>query len=1035
MKNGLEVFDFKEEDELAEYTAGKILGKFKNPNLENPAFLECDFNECVSQGSEVAKRDIGTITCVDVDAMECENSSKDASTHAPPGIVRADSATVDENSDTDTAFRSEPMSHEKDPSSITDYHEFKSSFTEQEAVVSCHASLSPGRIQSNCGIADSPPSNSGRVNEKSDADKSMSESSPSSPASDIADDGATENDHSSDKYFSASEMDIIDMEVDYVVYRGNHCTGCLITFSCGGIKVSGMSSHGDEGTFSFERAIDDIIRIESQQLQRFGTVTVKLHVLSKDAAQAANAYGVEQLEFVVLEPNWSGKLEEIGSLNVKYLALSDTVRDSDATMVAGAHLHRKRPYFPVFEAVEDVVYPKGDSDAVSISKRDFDLLQPETFINDTIIDFYIKYLKNQIPPEEKHRFHFFNSFFFRKLADLDKDPSSASDGRAAFLRVHKWTRKVDIFGKDYVFIPVNFSLHWSLLIICHPGELAGFGDEDLRKSPRTPCILHMDSIKGTHAGLKNLVQSYLWEEWKSRHKETSEDLSSKFLNLWFVPLELPQQENSFDCGLFLLHYLELFLADAPVNFSPFKINRFSKFLNVDWFPPAEASLKRTLIQRLISGLLEHYSHEVSSGDCSDKPESNFLENNGKEIRVQFVSERCTQAVACHGNLSSCNANQGIEITLLEASSMRNSDSVNDPGLVLREFFEPGVPAGSLLAQCSSFDQPSYYRLNGAISHQIEQDDAEAREQFVYFPSGDSIFQQDAGSIPYPLRGFGADSSWNPGVSMQGEHDGSSSETSECASDDSDVGIIENCSIVKDMDQSREEIGQQRSQSIENMECLTERLASGSSEMLETSAINGTEDPDKIHDTTENGDLAYCQEIPSTLQIDYNMVENGSHQHYIKAAISGESDDVTAESDKNKRIDDNAMAESDEKQRVGENVMAESDEKQTVGDDAMAESDEEQTVGMAESDEKQTVSYNLMSESDEKQRTDDNGMTESYEKQTAGGNVMAESDEKQIIDDSAMAESDEEQAPKRRRVTPLHEGDGDINGNLWEDIHL
>lgn len=39
---------------------------------------------------------------------------------------------------------------------------------------------------------------------------------------------------------------------------------------------------------------------------------------------------------------------------------------------------------------EDVIYPKGDPDAVSISKRDVDLLLPETFINDTIIDFYIK---------------------------------------------------------------------------------------------------------------------------------------------------------------------------------------------------------------------------------------------------------------------------------------------------------------------------------------------------------------------------------------------------------------------------------------------------------------------------------------------------------------------------------------------------------------------------------------------------------------------------------------------------------------------
>ncbi|GFS34304.1 cysteine proteinases superfamily protein [Actinidia rufa] len=83
-----------------------------------------------------------------------------------------------------------------------------------------------------------------------------------------------------------------------------------------------------------------------------------------------------------------------------------------------------------------------------------------------------RYLKNKIKPEEKHRFHFFNSFFFRKLADLDKDPSRACKGRAAFQRVRKWTRKVNLFEKDYIFIPVNFSLHWSLIVICHPGDMA-----------------------------------------------------------------------------------------------------------------------------------------------------------------------------------------------------------------------------------------------------------------------------------------------------------------------------------------------------------------------------------------------------------------------------------------------------------------------------------------------------------------------------------------------------------------------------------
>jgi sentrin-specific protease 7 len=38
----------------------------------------------------------------------------------------------------------------------------------------------------------------------------------------------------------------------------------------------------------------------------------------------------------------------------------------------------------------DVIYPKGDRDAVSISSRVADLLLPEKFVNDTIFDFYIK---------------------------------------------------------------------------------------------------------------------------------------------------------------------------------------------------------------------------------------------------------------------------------------------------------------------------------------------------------------------------------------------------------------------------------------------------------------------------------------------------------------------------------------------------------------------------------------------------------------------------------------------------------------------
>lgn len=67
-----------------------------------------------------------------------------------------------------------------------------------------------------------------------------------------------------------------------------------------------------------------------------------------------------------------------------------------------------------------------------------------------------RYLKNKIRPEERQRFHFFNSFFFRKLADPEKEPLDTLQGKTAFQRVRKWTRKVNLFEKDFVFIPVIY---------------------------------------------------------------------------------------------------------------------------------------------------------------------------------------------------------------------------------------------------------------------------------------------------------------------------------------------------------------------------------------------------------------------------------------------------------------------------------------------------------------------------------------------------------------------------------------------------
>jgi len=419
-----------------------------------------------------------------------------------------------------------------------------------------------------------------------------------------------------------------------------------LTFSFNGIKIEylDLNSFEDEKMIALQWEISNIISISCKWAQNVGSAFITL--LAGPKAETGNADPV-RVQFCLDDSQWPRRQQKIWELGPRYQEIWKEIPLDDFTSEDWSiepSLFFPRQYFSSTDDFEDIIYPQGDPDAVSISKRDVELLLPETFVNDTIIDFYIKYLTTRIESTEKCRFHFFNSFFFRKLADLDKDQGRAPEGRAAFLRVRKWTRKINVFEKDFLFIPVNFNLHWSLIVICYPGEVATFKDVDTKLSAKVPCILHMDSLKGSHTGLKDIIQSYLWEEWKERHPESASDNSDKFLNLRFVSLELPQQDNSFDCGLFLLHYVELFLMDAPRNVNPLKIDVFSGFLSGDWFAPAEASLKRSVVRKLIhevvTGSFQNHPKLACGGEQLDERHQRCSDAE-QESANEFLAQRCT----------------------------------------------------------------------------------------------------------------------------------------------------------------------------------------------------------------------------------------------------------------------------------------------------------------------------------------------------------------------------------------------------------
>ncbi|MEQ2274391.1 hypothetical protein XENORESO_020958 [Xenotaenia resolanae] len=103
----------------------------------------------------------------------------------------------------------------------------------------------------------------------------------------------------------------------------------------------------------------------------------------------------------------------------------------------------------------------------------------------------------------------------------------------------------------------------------------------------------MDSLKlSYHDNVCRLIRDYLQVEWEVRRKTprlfTLDSMRS-------CSCRVPQQDNSSDCGLYLLQYAENFLQNPVVHFDlPLRLE--------SWFPRQRVRQKREEIRSLIMRL-------------------------------------------------------------------------------------------------------------------------------------------------------------------------------------------------------------------------------------------------------------------------------------------------------------------------------------------------------------------------------------------------------------------------------------------------
>uniref|UniRef100_A0A3B3VIA4 SUMO specific peptidase 1 n=1 Tax=Poecilia latipinna TaxID=48699 RepID=A0A3B3VIA4_9TELE len=174
---------------------------------------------------------------------------------------------------------------------------------------------------------------------------------------------------------------------------------------------------------------------------------------------------------------------------------------------------------------------------LSLTRKDLQTLSNLNWLNDEVINFYMNLLVERSKEPNRPSVNTFNTFFYPKLR---------SSGYSA---VRRWTKKMDIFAKDILLVPVHLGMHWCLSVV------------DFRKKS----VIYFDSMGGSNDQACQILFDYLQQE--SRDKKGKELDTSGWTLHSKKPSEIPQQMNGSDCGMFTCKYADYITKDKPITFT------------------------------------------------------------------------------------------------------------------------------------------------------------------------------------------------------------------------------------------------------------------------------------------------------------------------------------------------------------------------------------------------------------------------------------------------------------------------------------
>ena len=336
-------------------------------------------------------------------------------------------------------------------------------------------------------------------------------------------------------------------------------------------------------------------------------------------------------------------------------SISPAVEDSSSVHQTRARVRSEQSLQEAKETKPILRYPTSGPFAVTLLQCDLERLKEGEYLNDTMIEFGLRYLLERIKrnnPSLVQQIHVFNTFFYHKLTE-------SRDRSKTYEHLRKWTNKVNIFDKMYVVVPINEHLHWYMAIIVNPKAIINerplsLASSSIRRSSRTSTgnsaapgvldssgpqlenysvnhasehgdnlsqnpsdfkeeqtyVMVLDSLGITHGPVKTALRDYLRLEARDKgHVRPDVDLK-RLGDPLHVDVRVPDQPNFSDCGVYLLHYFDRFFSD-PVLFTEISLaarrNSRTEVPIHDAWRSEEVTGKRTWWASIVTDLAKNYS--------------------------------------------------------------------------------------------------------------------------------------------------------------------------------------------------------------------------------------------------------------------------------------------------------------------------------------------------------------------------------------------------------------------------------------------